>query len=137
MITRIRGASTHVTASRNQPNPFAADAPPPPGFLRPLPDLALFPDFDLLAFFAGQEPAPPPGVSWKRHFFSFRVDWKQAAQERSGRLFRCGPASLTSVRDGERGDFDLDFVIAEVPCPHCFGGARTDGRRRGRSCVGR
>ena len=35
-------------------------------------------------------------------------------QERSGGLYRCGPASVAEVKAGERGDYDLDFVIAEV-----------------------
>jgi len=35
-------------------------------------------------------------------------------QEKSGGLYRCGPASVALVKRGERADFDLDFVIAEV-----------------------
>eukprot|EP00966_Prymnesium_polylepis_P049893 1154797-Prymnesium_polylepis.2 len=35
------------------------------------------------AFFDGELPAPAPGTTWKRHFFSLRCSWKQRAQQRT------------------------------------------------------
>ena len=40
----------------------------------------------IAAFFDDRCPPPQTGLSWKQHYFDFRLRWKQMAQERSGRL---------------------------------------------------
>jgi len=40
----------------------------------------------LEAFFDGEIPPPEKGLTWKQHFFGFRMSWKRLAQEKTGRM---------------------------------------------------
>jgi len=48
-------------------------------------------------------------------------------QERSQGIFQCGPASLVSIKAGEKVDYDLDFLIGEVNADVIYHQVSQDG----------